>query len=58
MKLEFSRQSFEKYSNTKFRENPSSGSRVILRGGDGRMGRHDEVDSRFSQFCGKALANV
>jgi hypothetical protein len=29
MKLEFSRQIFEKYSNTKFYENPSSGSRVV-----------------------------
>jgi len=29
MKLEFSRQIFEKYSNTKFHENPSSGSRVV-----------------------------
>jgi hypothetical protein len=30
MKLEFSRQFFEKYSNIKFYENPSSGSRVVL----------------------------
>jgi len=29
MKLEFSRQIFEKYSNIKFHENPSSGSRVF-----------------------------
>jgi len=29
MKLEFSRQIFTKYSNIKFHENPSSGSRVI-----------------------------
>ena len=29
MKIEFSRQIFEKYSNIKFYENPSSGSRVI-----------------------------
>ena len=29
MKLEFTRQSFEKYSNTKFNENPSSGSRAV-----------------------------
>jgi hypothetical protein len=29
MKLEFSQQIFEKYSNTKFNENPSSGIRVI-----------------------------
>ena len=32
MKLEFSRQIFEKYSNIKFHENPSSGSRVIPSG--------------------------
>jgi len=30
MKLEFSQQSFEKYSNIKFHENSSSGSRVVL----------------------------
>jgi len=29
MKLEFSRQIFEKYSNIKFHENPSSVSRVV-----------------------------
>jgi hypothetical protein len=29
MKLEFCRQIFEKYSNIKFNENPSSGSRVV-----------------------------
>jgi len=32
MKLEFSRQIFEKYSNIKFHENSSSGSRVVPRG--------------------------
>jgi len=42
MKLEFSRQILEKYSNIKFYENPSIGSRRI----DG----HDEANSRFSQF--------
>jgi len=31
MKLEFSRQIFKKYSNIKFHENPSSGSRVVAR---------------------------
>ena len=29
MKLEFSRQLFEKFSNIKFRENPSIGSRIL-----------------------------
>jgi hypothetical protein len=32
MKLEFSRQIFEKYSNIKFHENLSTGSRVVPRG--------------------------
>ena len=32
MKLEFSRQIFEKLSNTKFHENQSGGSRVVLCG--------------------------
>jgi hypothetical protein len=32
-KLEFSRQIFEKFSNIKFPENPSIGSRVVLCGG-------------------------
>jgi hypothetical protein len=32
IKLEFSRKTVEKYSNTKFNENPSSGSRVVPRG--------------------------
>jgi len=37
MKLEFSRQHFEKYSNFKFHENPFSGSRVVTCGQkDGR----------------------
>jgi hypothetical protein len=40
MKLEFSRQIFEKYSNMKFHENPSSGSRVVPCGrADGQMWR-------------------
>jgi len=40
MKIEFSQQIFEKYSNIKFRENPSCGSRVVTRGWkDGRTWR-------------------
>jgi len=40
MKLEISRQIFEKYSNIKFHENPSSGSRVVPCGQtDGRTDR-------------------
>jgi len=47
MKLEFSRQIFETPSSIKFLENPSSGSRVAWE----RTDRHDEANSRFSQFC-------
>ena len=43
LKLEFLRQVFEKYSNIKSDENPSSGSRVVARGrAVGRTG-HDEA---------------
>ena len=48
MKFEFSRQSFEKYTNIKFQENPSSESRVVT--ADGRTYRHDEADSHLSQL--------
>jgi hypothetical protein len=48
MKREFSRQIFEKYSNTKLYKNPSSGSRDV---GCGRADRNDEASSSFSQFC-------
>jgi hypothetical protein len=52
MKLEFSGQIFEKSSNIKFHENPSSGSRVVPCGQtDGRTDRRDEGNSRFSQLC-------
>jgi hypothetical protein len=59
MKLEFSGQIFEKCSNIKFHENPSSGGRVVLCGRtDGQMNgqtdrqtdRHDEANTRFSKF--------
>jgi len=50
MKLEFSRQIFEKYLNI-FHENPSKGNRVVPCGRmDGRTDRNDEAKSRFSQF--------
>jgi len=52
MKLEFSRQIFEKHSNIKFHENPSSGSRVVPT--DGQTDRHEEGNSRFPQFCERA----
>jgi hypothetical protein len=50
-KFEISRQIFEKYSNKKFRENSSSGGRVVP---CGRTDRHDKANSRFSQFCERA----
>jgi len=48
IELEFCRQIFEKYSNIKFRENPSSVSRVVP---CGRTDRQDKANSRFSQLC-------
>jgi hypothetical protein len=51
MKLEFCRQIFEKYFNTKFYENPSRGSKVIP---CGWTEGHDEANSRFSQFLEQA----
>jgi hypothetical protein len=44
MKLEFSRQIFEKYSNVNFNENPSIGSQVVLCGTTegGAEDKHDE----------------
>jgi hypothetical protein len=48
MKRDLLRQIFDKYSNTKFHENPSCGSRVVASGRTD--GRHVEANSRFSQF--------
>jgi len=48
IKLEFSRQIFEKPSNGKLNENPSSGSWILL---CGPTDRRDEAHSRFCQFC-------
>jgi len=45
MKLEFYRQLFEKYSNIKFHENPSSGSPVVP---CGQTDTHDEANNLFS----------
>jgi hypothetical protein len=55
MTIEFSRQFFEEYSNFKFHENSSSGSRIVpcVRT-DGETARQNEVSSRFSQFCRQA----
>jgi len=61
MKLDFSRQSFDKYSNIEFHENPSSGSRVFHTEGwtdrrtdgqkDRQTDRRDADNSGFSQFA-------
>jgi hypothetical protein len=48
MKLDFSRHGIEKYWNIKFHENPSSGRRVVP---SGKADKHNEANSRFSQFC-------
>jgi hypothetical protein len=47
-KLDSSGQIFEKYSNAKYHENPSSGSRDVS---CGRTNGHNETNSRFSGFC-------
>jgi hypothetical protein len=44
MKLAFLGQVLEKFSNTKFHENPSSGSQNVP---CGRRDKHGEVNSRF-----------
>jgi len=51
IKLEFSRKIFPKSSNIKFHENPSSEGRAVP---CGRTDRHDEANTRFSQFCKRA----
>jgi len=51
MKLEFSRHFFEKYPNTKFHENPSSGSRVVPCGwADGRIDGQTEMTKLIVAF--------
>ena len=49
MKLEFSRQSFEKLSSIKFHKNSSSGSR-FMRTDEGQTDRYDETDTHFRSF--------
>ena len=47
-KLEFSRQIVEKYSNIKFHENPSFGSRVVLCGRTDRItDKREEANGHF-----------
>ena len=48
---ENSRQFFEEYSDVKFDENPSGGSRVVP---CGETDKHDEANSHFSKFCERA----
>jgi hypothetical protein len=58
MKLEFPRQSFEKYSNIKFHKNLSSGSRVVPCGGWGANGQtQDEANILLRNFA-KALKSL
>jgi len=52
MKLEYSRHIFDKYSNIKFRENLSSGNRVVECGRTD--GQSDETYSRCLQFFERA----
>jgi len=55
MKVEFYEQIFEKYSNAKFHENLSSGSRVVpWERTDGQTGSYEGRISRCSQFCERA----
>jgi hypothetical protein len=55
MRIEFSQQIFEKSSNIRFHQNPSSGSRVVPRGQtDERKHGHDKANSPFSRFCESA----
>jgi hypothetical protein len=59
MKMEFSRQSFEKYSNIKFYENGGNFMKIRLVRAEwshagGQTDRYDEANSRFSQFCEQA----
>ena len=49
IKLEFSGQIFEKCTDIKFHENPSSGAELYY--ADRQTDRHDETNSCFSQIC-------
>jgi len=55
VKIEFSWNIFEKYSNIKFHENTSSGSRVVE---CWQTDSNYEANSRFSQFCVRAYKLV
>ena len=50
MKLVFSRQTFEKFSNINFHDSQSIGNRSVPRGRtDRQTDRHDKAASRFSE---------
>jgi hypothetical protein len=49
MKIEFSQQMFEQYSNIKFHVSLSSGSQVVP--WNRKADRYDAANSHFSQFC-------
>jgi len=57
MKLEFSGQIFEKYSNIKFHENLSIGSRVVPRGHSDRRTDMTKLVVAFRNFV-KAPKNI
>jgi len=51
IKIEFSQQIFEKFSNIKFHENPSRRNQVVpCRQQDRRTDGHNKASSHFSQF--------
>ena len=52
MKLKMFRQILEKYSNTEFHENPSSGGRADP---CGRTDKHDEANTRLFEILRKRL---
>jgi len=56
MKLEFCQQIFEKYSITNAMKIHPVGAELFYADGwmDGWMHKHDEANSRFSQFCKRA----
>ena len=58
MKVESSRQIFEKFQNIKFHENPFSGSQVVPCGGtDGRTDRQTDVTQLIVAFRNFANAH-
>ena len=54
MKLAISRQIFEKYSNVKFHFKKSAQGGAELFHADRRMDKHNEANSRFSEFRERA----